>query len=220
MPQWLSKAGTIVLEWLYPPRCGLCGRIGRIPLCDECKDDLPVIDWANPNCLPPISYHYALFEYSGRGAQAVRRLKFERTTALAAPLAELVLLGCEKFDLLTSDYFIPVPIHKTRQNVRGFNQSVLLSEKLPKSKVRPDLLTRNRATKPQVLLSREERLTNLKGAFTASPEVCDKTILLIDDVYTSGGTAAACAEALIEAGAIEVGVLTLATGASIDNHYG
>lgn len=101
-----------------------------------------------------------------------------------------------------------------RENVRGFNQSVLLSALLPADKLKPKLLTRIRATKPQVHLNREERLTNLKGAFQAAPEVEGKEILLIDDVYTSGGTAVACAEALIAAGAASVGILTLTTGAT------
>lgn len=214
LPKWLRLLGAVILEWLYPPKCGLCGRIGRQALCSDCLAEFKTVDWENPDCQPPLAYHVALFEFSGRAAQAVRRLKFERITPLAEPLASQVLKGCTRFELLSCDHIIPVPIHRTRENVRGFNQSVLLSAQLPAEKLNPRLLTRIRATKPQVRLKREERLTNLKGAFQAAPEVAGKTILLIDDVYTSGGTAVACAEALFAAGAVEVGIFTLTTGAA------
>ena len=114
--------------------------------------------------------------------------------------------------LLEVDGIAAVPIHWKRELQRGFNQSVILCEALPRELIRHDLIRRIRWTKPQVELKQEERLTNLVGAFEAKGEVAGLRILLIDDVYTSGGTALSCATALKKAGAKEVGILTLTTG--------
>ncbi|MBC8064693.1 MAG: ComF family protein, partial [Chlorobia bacterium] len=91
----------------------------------------------------------------------------------------------------------------------GFNQAEALALKLPREKLALQLLTRVRATRPQVGLRGEERSRNLVGAFQASSGVAGKTILLIDDVTTSGHTGDQCAIALLKAGATKVGLLTL-----------
>ena len=84
----------------------------------------------------------------------------------------------------------------------------MLCEGFPRGLVRRDLLKRSKNTRPQVGLSREERLHNLKGAFEGSAKALGLRLLLIDDVTTTGGTATACAIALKDAGAEYVGILT------------
>lgn len=145
--------------------------------------------------------------YAGRAAQAVCRLKYERVTSLAGPLADKLSTAAplDEFDLI-----LPIPIHWRRRWMRGFNQSELLCRCLPTEKVRFDLLRRSRYTVPQVKLSPLERRENLLGAFTADPSVSGKRILLVDDVYTTGSTAKHAALALLEQGAKEVSALTLA----------
>jgi ComF family protein len=102
-----------------------------------------------------------------------------------------------------------VSIHWSRLCRRGFNQAELLCDGLPRERLRPDLLRRIRATRPQAGLSREERLRNLAGAFRANGEAQGLRILLVDDVFTSGQTARECAGALLAAGATKVGILAL-----------
>jgi ComF family protein len=123
-----------------------------------------------------------------------------------------MLQSIRDLDLVDYDLFIPVPIHPSRRRFRGFNQSELLSERLPAERLRPDLLRRVRATLPQASLSPEQRRTNLKGAFSATAEVLGAHIVLIDDVLTSGTTALECAKALKEAGAREVVAVAFAGG--------
>jgi ComF family protein len=106
------------------------------------------------------------------------------------------------------DVVVPVPIHWARRAQRGFNQSELLAELAPKEILRPEILARTRFTRPQVGLSASERLKNLSGAFKASKAVRGLRVLLIDDVVTTGGTALACAQALLDSGATETGLLT------------
>lgn len=195
--------------WVYPDRCALCDRIGEPPVCPRCRAAFVPLRHPQLDTDGPLSFRIALFEHSGRAAQAVRRLKFDRVTALADPLARLVAEGYERFGLDAFELVVPVPIHWIRRSFRGFNQSVLLAERLPHDRVRPELLSRVRFTRPQVGLSPEERVRNVEGAFRASSAVKERSVLLLDDVFTSGGTSRECARVLREAGAAEVAALTL-----------
>lgn len=109
------------------------------------------------------------------------------------------------------DVIIPVPIARTRKSERGFNQAELLCTAFPPDLIRPGYLKRTRYTRPQVNLDRQARLTNLQGAFETVNLPAGTKVLLIDDVITTGGTAIACGESLIAAGAGEVHLLTFAS---------
>lgn len=116
-------------------------------------------------------------------------------------------------DNLKPDMVIPVPLHSKRLRKRGFNQSLRLVRTIfPHAPLGMDILTRTLNTKPQTELSMKERLRNVRNAFeTASPlPEGVETILLLDDVYTTGSTVRACAKALKKAGAKEVHVFTVA----------
>lgn len=113
------------------------------------------------------------------------------------------------------DYVMPVPLHRSRLRFRGFNQSLLLAYHISESSginLSYDNLVRIRATRPQVELSGEERIKNIKGAFglRRPADAADKRILLIDDVFTTGATLNECATVLKAAGAAYVSALTLA----------
>jgi ComF family protein len=194
-------------DWVYPPKCGLCGRFGPNPICGECAIEFKPLGSVGQS--GPVEKIVALFRYESRAAQAARRLKYSRITTLIPPLAAMVQTGYQNFDGDEFDCTIPVPIHWRRRAMRGFNQAEALASHLPPDKFRTDLLKRVRMTKPQVGLNREERIRNLVGAFRASPSVSGMSVLLVDDVTTSGHTAEQCAIALLEAGATRVGLLAL-----------
>ena len=161
----------------------------------------------------PVDVSVAVHEYEGRAAQAVRRLKYERVLShvdeMAAEMSSLaVALG-----LAESDLVVPVPIHWSRHCERGFNQSLLLASGFERCDLKA--LKRIRRTRQQVGLTPEQRLSNLKDAFRAGENARGKTVLLIDDVITSGGTARECAKALKAAGAIKVDLLTYCAGGSV-----
>lgn len=116
-----------------------------------------------------------------------------------------------------ADVILPVPLHWFRLWQRRFNQSAILAQRLSKLSGTPwrhDVLVRARRTRAQVGLDREQRRRNVRGAFTVRPErlalVAGKSVLLVDDVRTTGATAEACALALRRAGAAHVGLLTFA----------
>lgn len=112
------------------------------------------------------------------------------------------------------DAICPVPLHTKRLIWRGFNQSTELAKQISRSTNIPVLntaLVRTRNTKPQTQLGHKERKENLKNAFAANPEqIRGKSILLIDDVYTTGATLRECSKAILGAGAAKVDVLVLA----------
>lgn len=119
------------------------------------------------------------------------------------------------FAAASIDVIIPVPLHKKRLRWRGFNQSVVLAHevaRLWRIPVDAFALMRSRETPPQTQLHEDERRRNMRRAFSTNPRrsVEDKSILLIDDVYTSGATVDECSRALLRGGAREVSVLTLA----------
>lgn len=113
------------------------------------------------------------------------------------------------------DALAPVPIHSARRRERGYNQAEEIAKEAARHLRLPVLvhaLSRTRATVSQTKLNREQRARNLESAFRcADPgSIRGKRILLVDDVYTTGATVARCAELLLEAGALSVGVLALA----------
>lgn len=158
--------------------------------------------------------------YEGVLGDLIRRFKYDSWHPLALPLARCLHTASQRFAApgaaaVKFDLLLPVPLHRTRQRSRGYNQAQLLAEQLAKL-TRVPLAARNcvrvRDTKPQTGLRGAERRKNVRGAFAVNkPEqVKGASILLIDDVLTTGATLDACAVALRRAGAETVRALTLA----------
>lgn len=142
----------------------------------------------------------------------IHLLKYEGMRPLAPALSRLMdraLPIDERFD-----FIVPVPLHWQRRWRRGFNQAELLALEISKHRRVPVLhaLRRARSTASQASLTAAARRRNLAGAFRPRPgiDLTGKRILLIDDVFTTGATASACARALKKAGAGGVSLLTLA----------
>jgi ComF family protein len=155
-----------------------------------------------------LAFRLPLFAYEGAASHAVRRLKYERITSLAAPMSRLMAERAAELGLFEDAEAVPVPLHWTRWCQRGFNQAELLARELPVASL--SALIRVKATRPQAGLSAQERRRDLENVFQAKPGVAGKRLVLIDDVLTTGQTAQACAKTLLNSGALEVGVLTFA----------
>jgi ComF family protein len=213
MPVVPSDWKDALLDLLYPRKCGLCGLFDERSLCEVCRsgfERLPFDDTADPW----LDFRHALFVYEGRAKQAVHRLKFERITSLARPMSTELRSYIEHELAFGFDLIVPVPIHWTRRYQRGFNQSELLTRGWPEEWLAPGALVRQRATRPQSSVSPPERLSNLEGAFrVVQPEdIVGQSILLLDDVVTSGSTSRECARTLKIAGSGPVGILAFAGG--------
>jgi ComF family protein len=199
------------IDRLGPPACEPCGRplpalepvATLVDRCGRCLGEAPAWDWAR-----------AAADYAGVAREAVHALKFRGKRALARPLAALLLevwgprLRSEAIDAL-----VPVPLGLARERERGFNQAALVAERLGAAlgvPVRPRWLARTRATQPQTDLGAVDRRANVRGAFVADTAVAGRHVAVVDDVLTTGATAAECTRVLRAAGAARVGVLTVA----------
>jgi ComF family protein len=155
----------------------------------------------------------APFEFAGPVRVAVHRLKYGHEHARAAwgavALAETLRELAWPVDLI-----VPVPLHAARERERGYNQSEKLAARLSYLSRAPieHALVRRRATTPQVTLDAEQRYANVAGAFDASMSLRQCSVVLVDDVLTTGATINDCARACLAAGAREVRALTVATG--------
>ncbi len=217
------------LDWLFPPHCGGCGYTGQrwcmdcqanihllqSGVCLKCGEPLPTGNTCQ-RCLhqPPVNQQLrSLAAFDGTLREAIHKLKYNRDMGLGEALSlPLIKFICElgwHFELV-----LPVPLSKERLRQRGYNQSSLLAYPIALFYNRPfvpNALRRVRDTPSQVGLSASQRLVNVKGAFRASEElVKSKSVLVIDDVTTTGATMQACSQAILQAGAKEVFGLTLA----------
>ena len=148
--------------------------------------------------------------YTGPWVSLIAQFKFQSQPGWARHFAVLMQSTPFVADALEQAHvLIPIPLSFKRLSERGFNQSLVLSQQLSREKTHPSSLLRMRNT-----LARNERLTNLKGAFAVAPfmsaQLRGKRILLIDDVMTSGATINAAAQVLKQAGAAHVSALVFA----------
>lgn len=198
------------------PLCTKCGRpfldaSGDDHLCGTCLVRSPHFVSARAWACYPVG------ENEGQPLrEVVQRFKYGRKVSLGKPLGRLMASShSEFFTGCSLDLIIPVPLHQKRLRWRGFNQAVILAREVSRLwhvPMDPLILLRARETPPQTQLDEEERRKNVRGAFSLNPEksVQGKSLLLVDDVYTSGATVNECSRTLIRAGAKEVHVLTLA----------
>ena len=190
-----NRVGRFVLDALAPQRCVSCGKIGSV-VCADC--------WTKVKRHPQISSGPAPLEaiYSCVGyeepivKQLIHDLKYNSLKDAAYPLAEL-LTEVLKPMLQPNDILVPIPLHRKRKSVRGFNQSELLANTVGEILTIPvqNLVSRNRNTKPQVECDAHERRTNLHEAFTATATT-SKRIIIVDDVTTTGTTFMEAAKAI------------------------
>jgi ComF family protein len=224
------------MDVIYPPACPSCRarvdaegnfcpscfaklRMIDTPLCDCCGIPFTLQLEASmrcPSCLsdpPDFDVARSALVYDAVSAPLVTALKFHDQWAGLSRYVQMMLrIGKPLTE--GADMVVPVPLHWRRLWRRRFNQSALLAfgiSKLTGLPCETDILRRVHYTKPQMRLDRAARLRNVTRAFHASDaKLRDKTILLVDDVVTTGATVNACARALKKAGAREVRVLALA----------
>jgi ComF family protein len=152
--------------------------------------------------------------FEGNLRKAIHAFKYEHRPELAAVLASL-LSGYLSAHPLPVDVLAAVPLHSTRERMRGYNQALLLARALGAQTHLPvweGALTRVRETRSQIELDAAERHANVQGAFDADAHVDGARVLLIDDVCTTGATLDACSVALKQRGAKSVWGLALARG--------
>lgn len=205
----LCRDCTAALPRNGPPVCARCGlelrgAFDAVMICLACRTRPPAFEMAR-----------APWRYAGPAQAAVRQFKYHRRWRLGTWLAEeMARTARASLPLDDVDAVLAVPPHWLRHRLRGFDHAGALARAVARSLEKPyaaHALRRVRWTATQTRRPWRARARNVQGAFAASPRrIRRRTLLLVDDVLTSGATAGACATALKEAGARRVVVLTAA----------
>ena len=243
-----KTAARSLFNTVFPSDCRICSaaltEISRLPVCRQCIDAIramecelcsicgervfqftPATTDEGSTCgmcrrvRPPFTRAVAYGSYDAELRELIHLLKYENVRPAADLLGGYLAAAIRSLKLDLSEWkIVPVPLHRSRRNQRGFNQAELVARAAQRQleaaalKVRPDLLERRRQTSSQTGLTNHQRRANLRGAFVApSPaEIRNHPILLVDDVFTTGTTAAECSRVLLRAGARAVVVATVA----------
>ncbi len=217
---------------LFPPTCGGCGKLGEHwckdcqrnlaplpePVCEICGEpqNAPGICSECMSSRPPYRVLRSWVVFKGPIRNALHRLKYRRNRGFGETLAFhlAVYVDSLAWDV---DTVIPIPLSAQRLAERGYNQVAVVAKPLALLngwKYMPKGLERTRHTHSQVGLGVQERQENVRGAFRAGQIVKSRSILLMDDVATTGATLAVASQALVDAGARQVYALTIAKALS------
>ena len=221
----MASLADALIATILAPVCLSCARVldapTRSPVCDTCWGRIG--RFATPACdlgplSPALPHVRAVGPFEDVLRDVVHGLKFQGRRTLAARLGPLLREAAG--DLLAdADAVVPVPLHPWRQWRRTYNQADLLAATLGRPVWR--VLRRRRATPPQTALDRPARQLNVRHAFAlggwvpgtddrARRQIDGRTLLLVDDVLSTGATLNACARVLIDAGAADVRAVTVA----------
>lgn len=226
-----------LISIFFPKHCPFCGQPmeANQMYCKACKDQLP---WIIPGTLCPscgkkdcicsdnpfFKRLYVPFLYEGSVANAIKSLKFYGKRGYSRPLGEILgnFIRTES-PVPHFDCIIPIPMTKRDIRKRGYSQSALIARFIGQSLAIPvekKILVKVHQTKKQHRLSAEERKINLTGAFVvANPQILKgKSILLCDDVITTGATLQEAARTLREAGASHISAVVVATTEKLEIH--
>jgi ComF family protein len=234
----LREFGQAALAALAPPACAACGAwTGAGRCCPPCRARLEVLPWDGcPRCasildpiagrcrtdhavLRGIAIRRAAWRYAGTGGAIVRRFKFDGDPAagraIVAAAADRIRGYCRSEGRRA--VLVHVPVHPRKRRRRGFDQAARIAEGVARAlgrRFEPGVLLRVVETLPQGDPRVTSRARNVEGAFRlARPRaVAGRTLILVDDVSTSGATARECARVLRAGGAAEIVLLTAALG--------
>jgi ComF family protein len=224
-----------IINWIFPKKCISCGReiTEESVFCPACFKDIVFVDYPYCKCCgkqlhPPYSEDFAcdvcqntdryfdlcraLFLYNRTSKKIIMRIKKEADESVARACVELL---CSKYlnTFKNVDVIVPVPLHIARLLYRGFNQSEIIAKHISKVTEIPsnnDIIKRIKKTKSQQNKGIEERRENVRGAFDVVSDVSGLSVLLVDDVMTTGATLSECSKTLKEHGASQVCCATIA----------
>ena len=206
------------LDLIFPRKCVGCQQKipGKQVLCPECQQQLIWRDNFESSSENHFSRAYAVYDFSPLIQKLIHDFKYNEMTLIGRFLAEQAsafILAQNDFPKI--DFIMPVPLHRVKKRFRGFNQSEVLTRVIAKNcgfSHLPNAIQRKRFTQTQTMLGRQERRQNVLGAFKLkNPQrISAKTILLVDDVFTTGATVNSISNLLENNGVSQIIVLTIA----------
>ena len=208
------------MNLIYPPKCGICGKICKESLCKKCEKKLEsnTIWEIKENQNPYIFFEelISIFKYEGIIRDKIIDYKFNEKSYLYKTFTIFLLKNKKVFEKIQSyDTIIPVPISEKRKKTRGYNQSMLISREISKKtgiKLQEKNLIKIKNTIEQSKLDKEEREKNVQNVYQIKNEeiLKNKKILLLDDIYTTGNTVNSCCKILKKAKPKKIGVIVIA----------
>lgn len=208
----MYKFFKIVLDFLFPPVCCICGKIYKSYLCEECKKEIEKYK-IKTNIR---SERFHLLAYEDLIREKMIAYKFYDNPYLYHFFYEILINDKSACEFLKSyDIIIPVPIHNKRKWKRGYNQSSLIARKISKKldiMYEENCLKKIINTAPQSKMNKEARGRNAKDVYIVKnkQKIINKNVLIFDDIYTTGATANECKKILKQNGANKVGIITIA----------
>ena len=218
-----------VEKLIFPPVCGICGKLNENYLCNRCNLQLQKIsEFQIDNYITETGFerknfnnHIYFFQYQGLIREQIINYKFKDKPYKYKAISKFII---NNYILINSkilqnfkdyDVIIPVPLSQKRMMERGYNQAGLIAKEIAKTlekEIITDCLYKSKNVVAQSTLNKEDREENIKGVYRLSKKekLANKKILLIDDIYTTGSTANECCKVLKEAEIIKVDVMTIA----------
>ncbi len=212
------------IDFVFPPLCVVCNRVlsdGAQRVCDNCWNsiqrvsrDLPLYCDTRAKLLESGTVcdlvSVFVFEKEGPFQHIAHALKYRGYESVGIELGRRIGLTVNEWGL-AADGLIPIPLHRVKRRERGYNQAELIAKGISQSTgipLRTDIVRRKRHTQTQTQLNLEQRQANMEGAFEVnhapSASVAGRTLILVDDVITTGATIESCARELRKAGASAV----------------
>lgn len=209
-----------ILDLIYPPVCGVCGKLDKNSICKKCEIRLNrqaifgIDDYSRK--MRFFSEHIYIFKYDGEIRKMLLKYKFNDKSYIYHTFVnflkknEKICVQIKKYDII-----IPVPISLKRFKQRGYNQSKLIAKKMAKVmnlNYADNVLIKTKNNIAQSLLEEHDRECNVNGVYELknSKKIKQKNILLIDDIYTTGSTVNECSRILKKADVNKIGIFTLA----------
>jgi len=214
---------------LFASQCCICGGDSAESICSPCASELPWTDTACTQCglslsapglcgqcliePPPFTRCISAFEYRAPVSHLIGAFKYQRRLVYGRALSALLAARLHTEPELAADIIVPVPLHWRRRWTRGFNQAEVIADELAhrlRIPLHAKALLRLKQHTPQQQLTAVQRRRNLRSGFAIRGDVRGRHVALVDDVVTTGATAAEIARTLLDAGAAAVQVWCLA----------
>lgn len=210
-----------VSDWIFPPVCGMCGKLSPNSLCKKCEIMLNKqcsfgVDDYSQNSDLYFDEHIYFFKYEGIIRKNILNYKFNDKPYLYKTFTNYLFKNKNLLEIIKNyDTIIPVPISKKRMKERGYNQSLLIAKELSKKleiEICNNCLYKTKNIIEQSKLNKEERNKNIVGVYKLKnkEKLLNKKILIFDDIFTTGNTVNECSKMLLQSNPNKIGILTLA----------
>ena len=206
-----------ILEYIFIPTCGICNKLEGGYLCKECEKLLRLYEISSIKNIKNDNIQMMnIWKYEDLIRKLILQFKFNNKSYLYKTFCEFIVKNKKIFDFIKSyDIIIPVPMHRKKLKLRGYNQSELIAREIAKKAkidIDTNILIKIKNNKVQSTLDKKEREENTKNVYKLinQEKIYNKNVLIFDDIFTTGATINSCINEIRKAKVKKIGILTLA----------